>query len=57
MEETPRVTFEIKQLDEKTFGLFINQRLLGTAKTHCDCDLVREIIINNYEKSSEVSPV
>jgi hypothetical protein len=34
MEMKPEIT--VRKLDEKTFGLFIGEYLLGTAKSDCD---------------------
>jgi hypothetical protein len=42
-----RERFEVKKINEKTFGLYIDGILLGTSKAHFDCDLAREVILKS----------
>ena len=42
--------FEVKKIDEKTFGLHIDGVLIGTSKAHFDCDHAREIILKAMER-------
>lgn len=40
-----RDQFEVKQIDDAKFGLFLDGNLIGTAKSRSDCDFAREVIL------------
>lgn len=39
-----RERFDVTEVDGK-FGLYLDGHLLGTSKTHFDCDAAREVIV------------
>ncbi len=44
-----RERFEVAEVDGK-FGLYLDGHQIGTSKLHCDCDNVREIILQAMER-------
>jgi hypothetical protein len=47
--------FEVRQEGMKLFGLYLDGVLLGTSKSHYDCDLAREHILKAARKGADQS--
>jgi hypothetical protein len=38
---------EVKQIEEKLWGLYVNGQLLGTSKARCDAEYAKQILTKN----------
>lgn len=41
---------KIKEIDAKTFGLYVNNRLIGTSKTDSDARLHMHFLVKLFQK-------
>lgn len=46
-------TIEVKQIDSKTYGLYIDNQLIGTAKLDCDARMQMHYLQKKFKEVSE----